>query len=174
MVQPATIAELYINHWGRVRHICVSNLTIIASDNFLSPGWRQTIIWCWNIVNSTLGTHFSEILSESHTFSIKKMHTKMSPISSRSQCVEVGWPWLCLSNCMTWQWQNGNNIRLKRFYVHKGSTLNISMATQYKIMRTWTKWQLSNYMLHAKLKLTKQKTHKLWTAWHNSIWDKGL
>ena len=26
-------------------HICVGNLTIIGSDNGLSPGWRQAIIW---------------------------------------------------------------------------------------------------------------------------------
>ena len=33
------------HHWGRVTHICVSELTIIGSDNGLSPGRRQTIIW---------------------------------------------------------------------------------------------------------------------------------
>ena len=35
---------LTITHWGRVTHICVSNLTIIGSDNGLSPGRRQAII----------------------------------------------------------------------------------------------------------------------------------
>ena len=35
----------YLTHWGRVTHICVSNLTIIGSDNGLSPDWRQAIIW---------------------------------------------------------------------------------------------------------------------------------
>ena len=34
-----------ITHWGRVTHICVSKLTIIGSDNGLSPDRRQTIIW---------------------------------------------------------------------------------------------------------------------------------
>ena len=33
-----------LTHWGRVTHICVSNLTIIGSDNGLSPGRRQAII----------------------------------------------------------------------------------------------------------------------------------
>ena len=33
-----------LTHWGRMTHICVSKLTIIASDNGLSPGWRQAII----------------------------------------------------------------------------------------------------------------------------------
>ena len=32
-------------HWGRVTHICVVNLTIIGSNNGLSPGRRQAIIW---------------------------------------------------------------------------------------------------------------------------------
>ena len=31
--------------WGRVTHICVSKLNIIGSDNGLSPGRRQAIIW---------------------------------------------------------------------------------------------------------------------------------
>ena len=34
-----------LTHWGRVTYICVGNLTIICSDNGLSPGQRQAIIW---------------------------------------------------------------------------------------------------------------------------------
>ena len=37
-------AWIKVIHWGRVTHICVSNLTIIGSDNGLSPGRRQAII----------------------------------------------------------------------------------------------------------------------------------
>ena len=37
--------ERNLTHWGRVMHICISNLTIIGSDNGLTPGWRQAIIW---------------------------------------------------------------------------------------------------------------------------------
>ena len=36
---------LRLTHWGRVTHICVGKLTIIGSDNGLSPGRRQAIIW---------------------------------------------------------------------------------------------------------------------------------
>ena len=32
-------------HWGGMTHICVTTLTIIGSDNGLSSGWRQAIIW---------------------------------------------------------------------------------------------------------------------------------
>ena len=34
-----------LTHWCRVTHICVSKLTIIGSDNGLSPGRHQAIIW---------------------------------------------------------------------------------------------------------------------------------
>ena len=37
-------AILFLTHWGRVTHICVSELVTIGSDNGLSPGRRQAII----------------------------------------------------------------------------------------------------------------------------------
>ena len=39
---PVLASEL--THWGRVMHICIVNLTIIGSDNGLSPGRCQAII----------------------------------------------------------------------------------------------------------------------------------
>ena len=69
-----------LTHWGRVTHICVSKLTTIGSDNGLSPGRRQAIIWtnAGILLIRTLGTNFSEILGEIHSFSFSKMHLKMS------------------------------------------------------------------------------------------------
>ena len=69
-----------LTHWGRVTHICVSNLNIIGSDNGLSPDRRQAIIWtnARILLIRTLGTTFNKILSEIRTFSFKKMHLKMS------------------------------------------------------------------------------------------------
>ena len=69
-----------LTHWGRVTHICVSKLTIIGSDNGLSPGRRQAIIWtnAGILLIRTLGTNFSEILGEINSFSFSKMHLKMS------------------------------------------------------------------------------------------------
>ena len=69
-----------LTHWGRVTHICVSKLTIIDSDNGLSPGRRQAIIWTnvGILLIGPLGTNFSEMLIEIHTFSFKKIHLKMS------------------------------------------------------------------------------------------------
>ena len=34
-----------LTHWGRVTHICVSQLTTIGCDNGLSPGRHQAITW---------------------------------------------------------------------------------------------------------------------------------
>ena len=74
-------------------HICVSELTIIGSDNGLSPGRRQAII-CNNgglLLTERLGTNFSEISIGIQTFSFKKMHLNMSsakwrPFVSASMC----------------------------------------------------------------------------------------
>ena len=47
-------------------HICISKLTIIGSDNRLSPGRRQAIIWTHAaiLLIGPLGTNLSEILIE--------------------------------------------------------------------------------------------------------------
>ena len=53
-----------LTHWGWVTHICISELTSIASDNGLSPGRCQAIIWNIDAVMliGPLGTNCSEIL----------------------------------------------------------------------------------------------------------------
>ena len=74
-----------LTHWGRVTHICVGKLTIIGSDNGLSPGLCQAIIWtnAGILLIRTLGTNFSEILGKIDSFSFKKMHLKMSSAKGR-------------------------------------------------------------------------------------------
>ena len=69
-----------LTHWGRVTHICVGKLTIIGSDNGLSPERRQAIIWTNDgiLLLGPLGTNFSEILIAIQTFSLKKIRLKMS------------------------------------------------------------------------------------------------
>ena len=78
-----------LTHWGRVTHICVGKLTTIGSDNGLSPGRRQAIIWnkAGILLIRNLGTNFSEILSEIYTFSFKKIHLKMSSGKWRPFCL---------------------------------------------------------------------------------------
>ena len=85
---PARLMTL-LTHWGRATHICVGKLTIIGSDNGLSPGRRQAIIWA-NVGILLIGpsrTNFSEILIENQTFSFKKMHLKMSSAKWRTFCL---------------------------------------------------------------------------------------
>ena len=80
---------VFLTHWGRVKHICISNLTIIGSDNGLSPGRRQAIIWT-NVrilLIGPLGTNFSEMLIEIHIFSFKKIDLKMSSGKWRPFCL---------------------------------------------------------------------------------------
>ena len=68
-----------LTHWGWVTHICISKVTI-GSDNGLSPGRRQAIIWtnAGVLLVVPLGTNFSEILIKIDIFSFKKMHLKIS------------------------------------------------------------------------------------------------
>ena len=78
-----------LTHWGRVTHICVGNLTIIGSDNGLSPGRRQAIIWtnAGLLLIGPLGTYFSEILIQIQQFSLKKIDWKMSSGKWRPSCL---------------------------------------------------------------------------------------
>ena len=70
-------------------HICVSKLTIIGSDNGLSPCRCQAIIWtnAGILLIRTLGTNFSEIWSKFHKFSFMKTHLKMSSGKWRTFCL---------------------------------------------------------------------------------------
>ena len=65
-----------LTHWGRVTLICVSKLTIIGSDNGLSPGRRQAIIWTNAGILLIRPTETKLYLI--HTFTFNKSHLKMS------------------------------------------------------------------------------------------------
>ena len=92
------ITAWFLTHWGRVRHICVGKLTNIGSDNGLSPGQRQAIIWtnAGILLIWRLGPNFSEILIGIQTFSFKKMYLKISSAKWRPFCLGL--------NVLTWQW----------------------------------------------------------------------
>ena len=70
----------HLYDWSRVTHICVGKLIILGSDNGLSPGRRQAIIWtnAGILLIELSGTNFSEILIGIQTLSFKEMHFKMS------------------------------------------------------------------------------------------------
>ena len=73
------VLYFHLTHWGRVMHICVDKLTTIGSDNGLSLGRRQAIIWTNAAILfiGPLGTNFGEILIEIIIFSLKKMRLKV-------------------------------------------------------------------------------------------------
>ena len=70
-------------------HICVSKLTIIGSDNGLSPRRRQAIIWTSAVILliGPFGTKFSEISIEIVRVSFKKMRLKGSSAKWRPFCL---------------------------------------------------------------------------------------
>ena len=86
-----------LTHWGRVTHICVVILTIIGSDNGLSPVRRQAIIWtnAGMLLIGPSGTNFREILIGIQTFSFNKMHLKMSSAKWRPFCLGFNVLMLC-------------------------------------------------------------------------------
>ena len=88
-IKVQVISDYALTHWGRVTHICVSKLTIIGSDNGLSPGRRQAIIWtnAGKLLIRPLGTNFNEMLIEIHSFSLMKMRLKVSSAKWRPFCL---------------------------------------------------------------------------------------
>ena len=80
-----------LDSWGGVMHICVSKLTIIGSDNGLVPGRPQAIIWtdAGMLLIGPLGTNFSEISIDIHTFSFTKMQLKVSSAKRRPFCLGI-------------------------------------------------------------------------------------
>ena len=129
-------------------HICVSKVTIIVSDNGLSPGRRQAIIWnnAGILLIGLLGTNFCEILIEIHTFSFMKIHLKMSG-KWRPFC--LGLNVLTRSFPKMFPWCTYlKEIRYRREYVSK-----------YRLMWIFIHWlYLLGFALPANGKLLSRKT----------------
>ena len=104
--------ERLLTHWGRVTHICVGNLTIIGSDNGLSPCRRQAIIWtsAGILLIGPSGTNFREILIEIHTFSFKKMHLKVSSANWRPFCLGLNVLNLMIDSIIERDWEVSNPL----------------------------------------------------------------
>ena len=68
-----------LTHWGRVTHICLGNITIIGSDNGLSPRYHQAIIStnAEILFTGPLRANPSEILIKILTCSFKTMRLKV-------------------------------------------------------------------------------------------------
>ena len=125
MLLVATL-KFILTHWGRKTHICVGKLSIIGSDNGLSPGRRQVIIWtnAGILLIWPLGTNFNDILIGIQTFSFKKMHLKMSSAKWRPFCL-------------------GHNVLTTEIYRH----YTLTTTSSYKLEGYHTQNSLSN--MHA-------------------------
>ena len=87
----------FLTHWGRMMHVCDSKLSSLGSDNGLSPGRRQAIIWtnAGILLIGPPGTNFSEIVIGIQIFSIKEMQLKMSSVKWRPFCLGLNELILC-------------------------------------------------------------------------------
>ena len=117
----STIPYNELTHWGQVMDICVCNLTTIGSDNGLSSGQNQAIIWAnaGILLIGTLGTNFSEILIKLRTFFFSRK---------------------CLSKCLSGKCQqfcHGLNVLMMMQFIdaymsHPESVLLLSFSSQFK------------------------------------------
>ena len=118
-----------LTHWGRVTHICIVKLTIIGSDNGLSPGRRQAIIWtnAGILLIRPLGTNFSEILIGIQTW---KCHLPNAVHLFWPQCVKHQ------SSVLGWQ-QLGRTDSLSIFFYAKlwREKINVGPTRLYSFMQ---------------------------------------
>ena len=127
-------------------YICVGKITIIGSDNGLSPGRRQAIIGTNDgiLLIGSVGINFSEILIEIHTFSFRKMHLDMS---------SAKWHPFCLGlNVLTW-----NNEHLQQ--IKNGSWCCLMVPSH----------NLNFYWLLINEVLWYSPTEENFTLWYQSI-----
>ena len=158
-------------------HICVSEPTSIGSDNGLSPGRRQAIIWtnAGLFLIGTLETNFKEILIKIHTFSFKNIDLKMS-----------SWKWciFCLSLKVLTHWEkmaatiffNENvripiNISLK--FVLKGAINSIGsddglVSSRWQAI-TWTNddWFTDIYIRHSASMSWAEQEMRNWVSFQS-------
>ena len=122
-------------------HICLSKSITIGSDNGLSPGQRQVIIWTNDgilLFPRVLGTNFGEMLSELQTFSFKKMQLKMSCAKKRQFYVGL--------NLLTTEICNACYLRSLR----KGCLNGVKA-----ILPQWNMWWHMPALLHTRLLATR-------------------
>ena len=140
--------ELYeLTHWGRVTHICVSKLTIIGSNNSLSPDQRQAIIWtnAGLLSIGPLWTYFSENLIKMQQFSLTKMHLKMSSAKWCPSCLGL--------NVLTFQFHHVYRIPIggvQGYHLLPWLILprSIILEISYKLTRShWPLWMITKIYL---------------------------
>ena len=81
----------FLTHWGRVMHMCITQLAIIGSDN--DQASSHYLNQCWNIVNWTLRNNLNwnlYIFIQVNAFG--NVAWKMAAILFRPQCVNQIYP----------------------------------------------------------------------------------
>ena len=116
-------------------HICVIKLTVIGSDNGLSPERRQAIIWtnAGILFIGPLGTNFNEILIKIHTFSFKKMPLKTSSAKRRPFCLGLN---VLIQGGLGTCWRIPINISVVWYCIYKPVsyvTINTMMPRMHTI-----------------------------------------
>ena len=86
-----------LNHWGRVTHMCVSEIIIIGWYMACCLALSHYLSQCWNIVNSTIENKDQWNLNQNQYISIQENTLenalrKMASIQSRPQCVMMANP----------------------------------------------------------------------------------
>ena len=112
-----------LTHWGRVTHTYVAKLTIIGSDNGLSPERRQAIIWtsAGILLIGPLRTRNWNIFIEENTF--ENVVCEILFISSRPQCVNSLRPR-----------QNGRHLAadiFKRIFMNENVRISIKFSLKF-------------------------------------------
>ena len=142
-------------------HICIGKLTNLGSDNGLSPGRRQAIIWtsAGILLIGTLGTNFSEFLIGIQAFSFKKMHLKMLSAKWRPFCLG---PFQCVNVVFFWYhcsaWENQRHISRSPLILHTlccqlvakqpKAGYNKEYLTLYKKVSTKYLWLAHEYCMN--------------------------
>ena len=132
----------HLTQWDRVAHICAGELTIIVSDNGLSPGRRQTIIWtnAGILLMGPYGTNFSKILIEILIFSFTKMSLKGLSATKRPFCIGLNVLKLGLvfsSKSYTYLNDQYNPLKFRECYVIWLAALCVTSETYFDNLDCW-------------------------------------
>ena len=130
---------MHLTHWGRMTHICVSTLTIISSDNGLSPGRRQAIIWtnAWIMLIWTLKNKLQ--WNENSWISFKKVHLKCR-LENGEHFVSASVCLRCCQGPFLFRPPQANSLESHDAYMRQwtGSLLVITITSQ------WARWRLKS------------------------------
>ena len=135
-----------LTHWGRGTPICIYKLTIIGSDNGLSPGEHQAITWTnvGILLIGPLGTSISELLSGIQTFSSQKMHLKMSSAKWRPFCSGLN---VLRSRCYKGETFSEGKCKTAAFYMNIHTNLAHVSSLNKQHISVPIYWNINTYIV---------------------------